>query len=296
MAKSKDVGVALTFDYDAISLWIGTFGAKSSLTSRGEFGVIGVRRILSTLAQYKIPGTFFIPGHTAYAFPKSVQDIAEAGHEIGHHGWIHEIPAGVTPERERWILEKGLKALEVAGVRPAGYRSPASDNTPNSVPLLLDLGFEYDSSEMANDFEPYWCRVGDSYNLDEPYKFGSPVNLVELPVAWHLDDFPNVEFVMSQVGLFPAAQTPDSLLKIWKDEFDFLYNRVGKGLFTITMHPQVIGRGHRMLLLEGIIDYVKDKPGVRFTTMMDYCRKWKEGKTPSLSPEIHQGISMKAAS
>jgi peptidoglycan-N-acetylglucosamine deacetylase len=287
---NKDVGVALTFDYDAISLWIGTFGAKTSMISRGEFGVIGARRILSTLEHYKIPGTFFIPGHTAYAFPKSVQDIAAAGHEIGHHGWIHEIPATVSPEREREILEKGFKALkEVAGVRPAGYRSPASDNTPNSVPLLLDLGFEYDSSEMASDFEPYWCRVGDSFDLDEPYKFGSPVNLVELPVAWHLDDFPHVEFVMSKAGLFPAAQTPDSLLKIWKDEFDFLYNRIGKGLFTVTMHPQVIGRGHRLPLLEAFIEYVKDKPGVYFTKMIDYCRKWKSEKTPSLSPEIVHG-------
>jgi peptidoglycan-N-acetylglucosamine deacetylase len=287
---NKDVGVALTFDYDAISLWIGTFGAKTSMISRGEFGVIGARRILSTLEHYKIPGTFFIPGHTAYAFPKSVQDIAAAGHEIGHHGWIHEIPATVSPEREREILEKGFKALkEVAGVRPAGYRSPASDNTPNSVPLLLDLGFEYDSSEMASDFEPYWCRVGDSFDLDEPYKFGSPVNLVELPVAWHLDDFPHVEFVMSKVGLFPAAQTPDSLLRIWKDEFDFLYNRIGQGLFTVTMHPQVIGRGHRLPLLEAFIEYVRDKPGVYFTKMIDYCRKWKSEKTPSLSPEIVHG-------
>lgn len=86
------------------------------------------------------------------------------------------------------------------------------------MPLLLDLGFEYDSSEMASDFEPYWCRVGDSFNLDERYKFGTPVNPVELPVAWHLDDFPHLEFVMSKAGLFLAAQTLDALLKIWKDE------------------------------------------------------------------------------
>jgi hypothetical protein len=52
------------------------------------------------------------------------------------------------------------------------------------------------------------------------------------------------------------------------------------------MHPQVIGRAHRLLLLEGIIEHVKDKPGVHFTTMIDYCRKWKSGKTPSLSLEI----------
>ena len=128
----KNVGVALTFDYDAMSLWIGTFGAKSpSMTSRGEFGVIGVRRILSTLAHYKIPGTFYIPGHTAYAFPKSVQDIAAAGHEIGHHGWIHENPVTVPPARERWILEKGFQAqnpassfARLAGIAERGMKLP----------------------------------------------------------------------------------------------------------------------------------------------------------------------------
>jgi peptidoglycan/xylan/chitin deacetylase (PgdA/CDA1 family) len=286
--KEKNVGVALTFDYDAMSLWIGTFGAKSpSMTSRGEFGVIGVRRILSTLEHYKIPGTFYIPGHTAYAFPKSVQDIAAAGHEIGHHGWIHENPVTVSPERERWILEKGFKALdEVAGVRPAGYRSPAWDNSPNSIPLLLEYGFEYESSQMATDFEPYWCRVGDAFTLDDPYTFGTPVNLVELPVAWHLDDFPQFEYVVSKGGIIQGVQTPRTLLQVWKDEFDYLYDRIGEGLFSITMHPQVIGRAHRLLLLEGIIEHVKDKPGVHFTTMIDYCRKWKSGKTPSLSLEI----------
>jgi peptidoglycan/xylan/chitin deacetylase (PgdA/CDA1 family) len=291
MSTEKNVGVALTFDYDAYSLWIGTFGAKSpSMLSRGEFGPIGVRRILATLASYKIPATFYIPGHTAYAFPKTVVDVAAAGHEIGHHGWIHENPVTVSPERERWILVKGFEALEtVAGVRPVGYRSPAWDNSPDSIPLLLEYGFEYESSMMGGDFEPYWCRVGDSFTMDDPYKFGTPVNLVELPVAWHLDDFPQFEYVISKGGINQAALTPRDVLQTWKDEFDFLYDRVGTGLFSTTMHPQVIGRGHRMLLLEQFIEHVKDKPGVTFTTMRDYARKWREGKTPCLPPEAAQG-------
>jgi hypothetical protein len=101
----KDIHVALTFDYDAYSVWIGTFAAKSpSMISRGEFGPQGVRRILQLLGQYRIRGTFFVPGHTALAFPRTVVDIAAAGHEIGHHGWIHENPANTTPDQERWIM------------------------------------------------------------------------------------------------------------------------------------------------------------------------------------------------
>jgi peptidoglycan-N-acetylglucosamine deacetylase len=74
-----------------------------------------------------------------------------------------------------------------------------------------------------------------------------------------------------------------------KGEFDFLYNGIGQGLFIVTRHPRVIGRGHRLPLLEGIIEHGKDKPSVYFATIIDYCRKWKNGKTPSLSPELFQG-------
>jgi peptidoglycan/xylan/chitin deacetylase (PgdA/CDA1 family) len=281
---TKDVRIALTFDFDAYSLWIGTFDSNSpSMLSRGEFGPVGVRRILAALEAEKIPATFYIPGHTAYAFPKTVEAVAAAGHEIGHHGWVHENPASVSPEKERWILEKGFEALDkVAGVRPTGYRSPAWDNSPQTVPLLLEHGFEYESSMMGSDFQPYWCRIGDSWSKDGPYEFGKPVDLVEMPVAWHLDDFPQFEYVVGKSNTNQGVLTPRDLLQMWKDEFDYLYDRIGEGVFIATMHPQTVGRGHRMLLLEQFIDYVKDKPGVSFTRMGDYARHWKTGKTPSL--------------
>ncbi|WP_116134192.1 polysaccharide deacetylase [Tropicimonas sp. IMCC34043] len=278
---TKDVSVALTFDFDAMSLWIGTFGMTSpSAVSRGEFGAIGVRRIMKTLEEACIPATFFVPGHTAYAFPKVVQAIAEAGHEIGHHGWVHENPVTVTAEREREIMALGLQALnDVVGIKPTGYRSPAWDNSPQTLELLFENGFEYESSMMGNDFQPYWCRVGDKWSASGKWEFGKPVEMVEIPVAWHLDDFPMFEYVP---GSNQAVITPRQFLEMLKDEFDWLYEREGQGIFVPTMHPQVIGRGHRMIVLEQFIDYVKSKPGVKFTTMTDYARKWRKDKTPSL--------------
>jgi peptidoglycan/xylan/chitin deacetylase (PgdA/CDA1 family) len=278
----KNVHVALTFDYDAYSVWIGTFAAKSpSMISRGEFGPQGVRRILQLLGKYRITGTFFVPGHTALAFPRTVVDIAAAGHEIGHHGWIHENPATAAPAQERWIMEKGLEALDkVAGVRPVGYRSPAWDNSPQTVPLLLEYGFAYESSLMGSEYEPYWCRVGDEWSKTEPWKFGTPVDLVELPVSWLLDDFPHFEFVAGSA--LPGVKGPRELLQTWIDEFDYLYDKIGSGIFNVTMHPQVVGRGARMLLLQGLIEHVKDKPGVTFGTCAEYVAKWRVGKTPSL--------------
>jgi peptidoglycan/xylan/chitin deacetylase (PgdA/CDA1 family) len=178
-------------------------------------------------------------------------------------------------------MDKGFEALnKVAGVRPVGYRSPAWDNSPQTVPLLLEYGFAYESSLMGSEYEPYWCRVGDEWSTTDPWKFGRPVDLVELPVSWLLDDFPHFEFVAG--GLLPGAKSPRELLQTWIDEFDYLYDKIGSGIFNVTMHPQVIGRGARMLLLQGLIEHIKDKPGVTFGTCAEYVAKWRVGKSPSL--------------
>lgn len=284
MAEPKDVRVALTFDFDAYSTWIGTFGATSpSMLSRGEFGPVGVRRLLGLLAQFEAPATFFTPGHTALAFPAVVEAIRDAGHEIGHHGWVHENPCHLSADEERRVMERGLEALDrVAGVRPVGYRSPAWDNSPSTVPLLLEHGFSYESSMMGSDYEPTWCRVGDEWSTTEEYRFGRPVDLVELPVAWHLDDWPYFEYVVTPNLVLPGMNNPEDAMAVWRGEFDYLYQRVGRGVLNITMHPQVIGRGHRLLKLESFMEYVAGHAGVRFTTCADYVAEWRVGRTPSL--------------
>ena len=189
--------VCLTFDFDALSLWLGSFGATSpSMISRGEFGVVGVRRILRLLDSEGIPATFFVTGHTADTYPDSVRDIVAAGHEIGHHGYLHENPVALASrDEERAVLERGFEALDrAAGVRPVGYRSPAWDNSPHTIELLLETGMQYESSLMGDDFTPYWCRVGDAIDPDGPYRFGERSDLVEMPVSWVLDDFPHFEY------------------------------------------------------------------------------------------------------
>src|SRR3954468_21714395 len=66
MAQPRST-VCLTFDFDAISIWIGPnrSSVSPSAISRGEFGRIGVERILNLLDRKGIKATFFTPGHTA---------------------------------------------------------------------------------------------------------------------------------------------------------------------------------------------------------------------------------------
>jgi peptidoglycan-N-acetylglucosamine deacetylase len=276
-----DVKIALTFDFDSYTNWIGALNATSpSMVSRGEFGPIGARRILALLGEYGAQATFFVPGGTAVTYPHVVAAIQAAGHEIGHHGWIHENPVKLNLAEERRVLERGIEALQqVTGERPTGYRSPSWDNSPNTVRLLLEYGFEYESSLMGNDFEPYWCRSGDHWSTDEPYVFGKPTQLVEMPVAWHLDDWPWFEFIPGQAQ---GLRAPSTVLEIWKGEFDYLYHQARRGVMVITLHPQCIGRGHRLLALKEFLDYIVQHPGAGFTTCISYVREWRTGRTPAL--------------
>lgn len=270
MAIMNRPTVCLSFDFDAISLWIGPMRAKSpSMISRGEFGAVGVMRILRLLEREAIPATFFVTGHTAETYPAQTRAIAEAGHEIGHHGYLHENPIDLFPEDEERVMLRGLAALDaVAGVRPVGYRSPSWDNSAHTIDLLLKYGFRYESSLMADDFTPYWCRTGDTIDPDGPYRFGQPVDLVEMPVSWLLDDFPHFEYIRLPNRVSPGLSAASKVEEIWRDEFDFMVRDVPNGVFTLTMHPQVIGRGHRILMLERLIAHFR-AAGAEFSTLSD---------------------------
>lgn len=277
MTSGVGHSICLTFDFDAISLWAGTFGTTSpGMISRGEFGAVGAQRLLGLLDRYDIRTTWFVPGHTADTYPDIVRRIRDSGHELAHHGYCHENPSKLNEEEERRVLYKGIEALEaVAGSAPVGYRSPAWDMSANTIPLLLEAGFSYDSSLMAQDFEPYWCRHGDEFDPDGPYQFGPSIPLVEMPVSWGLDDFPLFEYVSLPHKLYPGLRSPDEVWPIWAGDFAYMREHVPGGVFTLTMHPQVIGRGHRMIFLERFIQHLRSHADVAFERMGDVAARWR---------------------
>lgn len=277
MPNGYKCAAVLTFDFDAQSLWLGSLGVSSpTYLSRGEYGaVVGAPRILDLLDKYNIKSTWFVPGHTADTYPDVVKEVHRRGHEIGHHGYCHESPVKFTREEEDGILTKGAEALErVTGEKPRGYRSPAWDLSPNSVDLFVEHGFVYDSSQMANDFTPYRLRNGDQVSMEEGIKFGEEVNVIEIPVTWGLDDFPQFEFLLFPIYLM-GLSNPSKVKESWLGDFDYCYDHIPGGVWVLTMHPQCIGRGHRMIMLEEIIEYINSKPGVWWTTMIEVANAWK---------------------
>src|SRR5690349_16614453 len=132
MSPMTGLTVCLSFDFDAVSVWLGS--KNPSELSRGEFGAVAVPRLLRLLGERSILATFFIPGHTASVYPHLVQEILHAGHEIAHHGWLHENPVTLEEPQERAALERGIEELERAGApRPVGWRSPAWAMSESSI-------------------------------------------------------------------------------------------------------------------------------------------------------------------
>jgi peptidoglycan/xylan/chitin deacetylase (PgdA/CDA1 family) len=255
-SASRKVAVSLTFDFDAESAWLGSFkvGTPSAL-SRGAYGANeGVPRILKLLAKYDLPATFFIPGDTADRHPAETKMIVDAGHEIGHHGYCHEPPHLLDLAAEREMIERGLDALDrQTGTRPAGYRSPAWELSSNTFALLEEYGFKYDASQLGAD-RPYW--VTDT---------GPGQQLVEVPGAWELTDSSNFMFAPSH-GLTGLA-SPSKVEEIWRADFDGMYAEGSDACYVLTMHPQIIGRHHRMQMLERVIQHILSHDNVWIAQM-----------------------------
>jgi len=249
--------VCLTFDFDAVSLWTESFRATSpSQVSRGEFGPrTALSRILDLLGAEQIAATFFVPVVTAEQFPDSVAAIVAAGHEVAAHGDRHERVVQLTREAEREVLERCVSGLERAtDERPAGYRCPGWELSSNTIGLLEELNFIYDSSQMASDFTPYLSRRDDFVDDERTWRPGPQSSVWELPVAWELDDFPY--FVIQPPNLGPG-RNPEDVFAMWRAEYDAARRFVPDGVFTLTMHPQVIGRGPRLQILKRLIGHIR---------------------------------------
>jgi len=259
--------VCLSFDFDAMSGMIAKGLKTPTPVSRGEFGAIAVDRILSLLSKNQINASWFIPGTTIKTYPDHCRRIFEAGHEIGNHGWTHVPPANLTPQTEDTDLARSNAAIgEITGRSVHGYRSPSWDLSPVTVDLLLKHKFLYDSSMMGHDHSPYFARRNDVISDDEPIQFGETTALIEMPVSWSLDDFPHFEFLRMPNSVSPGLANAQQVLENWIDDFEYMQRTEDWGVLTYTFHPFVVGRGHRMMMLERLISALQER-GACFYTM-----------------------------
>jgi len=270
--------VSLSFDFDALSVWFGFERTTPAMLNRGEYGArVGVPRVLDLLGRHEIEATFFVPGHTVESFPRETETILERGHELAHHSYAHVDPSQQSREEEEADMERALGAFERIGVRPLGYRSPSADLSASTLKLVEGHGFVYDSSLMTDDFRPFHPRIGDQVSRDEPLVRGRESTLWELPMSFELDDWPHFQFSFDPPR--SGLSAPSAVLEIWQGELEWMDANVDGGVLTVCMHPQVIGRAHRIAMLDRFVAAGHDL-GVSFQTLGNVARGLTDSEQP----------------
>ncbi|OJJ69229.1 hypothetical protein ASPBRDRAFT_131593 [Aspergillus brasiliensis CBS 101740] len=289
----KRVLVSYGVDIDAVAGWLGSYGGEDSSNdiSRGLWaGHIGTTRLLKLFSKYNIKATFFIPGHSLETFPEECAMVRDAGHEIGLHGYTHENPSDMTIEQQRDILDKTYHMLyDFTGKPPRGIVAPWWETSKEMADLLLSYGIEYDHSMSHHDCQMYWLRTGDSWTkIDysqkaetwmKPLVRGQDTGLVEIPGNWYIDDLPPMMFIKSAANSHGWVN-PRDVEDIWKDHFDYFYREYDEFVFPMTIHPDVSGRPHVLLMHERIIEHINKHEGVEWVTFEQMCDEFKSKNKP----------------
>lgn len=247
--------VALSFDSDHESNELRDGGGSIGRLSWGQYGNrVAVPRILDLLARHDVKASFFVPAVIARLYPDEQQRIVGEGHEVGIHGWIHELNSVLPADAERDLMLRAADALEdTTGVRPVGMRTPSWDFSPNTLAIAEEMGLAYDSSLMADE---------DCYEL---VNAGRPTGIVEVPVEWVRDDA--AYFMMHRFqGLRPYTP-PNAVFDVFRREFDGAWD--DGGLCQLTFHPHVIGYRSRIWIVEALIAHARERGDVWFATHAD---------------------------
>ena len=234
--------VLLSFDVDNETIALRFGEANAGSLSMGQYGSRqGLGRVVKLLDRHRIPASFFIPSVSLQIAPEMASTIKQSGrHEFGVHGWIHELNTTLPDSAERALLTKAIAELtQLTGTKPTGYRAPSWNFSPNTLSILRDLGFRYESSLMADE---------RAYELLQD---GQPTGMVELPVEWILDDAPLFD---------PRGERyspPREVAQVWIDEFEKAYEE--GTMLVLTMHPHIVGHRSRIVALELLIAHIQSK-------------------------------------
>ena len=248
----------VTFDMDADSL-VHLAHPEDSHTRVATISMlrygpeIAIPRIVKSWKMLGIKQTFYIPAWCIENYPKAIDIILKGGHEIGHHGYIHEHPRELSREEEAYWLDRGVEVITKAtGSKPSGWRAPLYNFSNNSADLLIERGFSYDASLMGDDI-PYFLDTDKG-------------SLVEIPSHWGLDDWPQYVHA-GDLNYVMQVRAPKAGFQIYIEEFETAYRH--GGLWVPVVHPFATGRLSRWEVVTNFLRRIRERGDVWFASMND---------------------------
>ncbi|KAH7184888.1 uncharacterized protein B0J16DRAFT_362532 [Fusarium flagelliforme] len=261
-------------DIDAVPGWLGSYGGQDSPSdiSQGLFArTHSVRRILKLFKKYNIKATWFIPSHSLKTFPEEYAMVCDAGYKIGLYGYSHKNPLDITLKQQRDVLDKTHKMLTKFCRKPSrGSVVPWWETSKEGVDLMLSYSIEYDYFMSHDDCYMYWLRTNDSWT-----KIDYTQKAETLPPMMFVKKSPNSH----------GWVNPRDVEELWRDHFDYFYREYADDpdeicVFPITVHPDVSGRPHVLLMHERLIEYINKHEGVEWVTMEEMCDGFKKKNKP----------------
>jgi peptidoglycan/xylan/chitin deacetylase (PgdA/CDA1 family) len=255
-----------TFDVDTEVSWVFRDVDDPIALSMGRYEPrVGVPLLLNLLYEFGIKSTFFVPGWVAERYVPMLEQILERGHDVEHHGYLHEPPRTFkSEEEEERVLLKGIETLtRLTGRRPRAYRSPFWEFSANTIPLLERHGFEY-TGDLMDTLLPDYHVVN-----------GRRTSMVNLPGHWILDDLAHFYYHISARKTILSCR---QVLELYTEELNGIH--AYGGIFTLTMHPQASGRPSRVLMLRSFMEYVKSRKDIWVTSPAELVAYWRKAHPP----------------
>jgi len=275
--------ICMSVDYDGVSTWIAAGQTGLRTLSRGEFAELATPQLLAIFKVFGITTSWYVPGTTALQYPESVAAVGAAGHEIANHTLRHEDIGALPVDQMRDSLGRTNDILErITGQRAVGARLSGADlGDGTCLRIMAEMGFRYDSS-LLGGYRAFWAPSPHTIDAEGLIQRGKPLDMVELPFIWILTDFSQFEFHYGPPqyrALLPNARQVE---EVWKDEIDDLITRDPGGFLMFALHPQVIGRGSRLAMLERVIEHALAKR-CRFATAAAIAEEFRASE-PARQP------------
>jgi len=226
----------------------------------------GIWNILELLDKYQIKATFFVCGTTAEKYPDAVQAAQKSGHEIAGMSYSFDRVRTASVERERSIVRQSAQVLErITGSRIQGWRCPDYRISPQTLDILAEEGFTWDSS-LLNDDLPYFFQCGAR-------------RLLEIPFTTSTADKTFIGYP------YPQRGGPDGLANVWNNEFEVLYDESQRSprFLILSLQTWATGRPAPLRILRQFLDRLAGHEEFWFARCSDISKRWLEHGTSQAS-------------